>query len=141
MSYLINFSILSRCVLMFHVSLSIIYQLYDLILSYFYRIVVFAPIKKVLLLKHHLIWYISYQIIFTCSCYLLLLPKQNQSAYLHLLDISIKFMINKEKNILRGDLCVLYEVMLWNNYFFPRMAFSNVLRVVAKKNSCSKLWW
>ena len=32
MFYLINFSILSQSVLIFHVSLSIIYQLYDLIL-------------------------------------------------------------------------------------------------------------
>ena len=35
MLYLIDFSILSRSVLIFHVSLSIIYQIYDLILRFY----------------------------------------------------------------------------------------------------------
>ena len=46
------------------------------------------------------------------SSYLLLLSNQNQSVYLFLFHIPTKFMINKGKTFLIGDLCVLHNVML-----------------------------
>ena len=39
------------------------------------------------------------------SCYLILLPNQNQSVYLFLVHIATKFMI-KKKTFLNGDLCM-----------------------------------
>ena len=73
-------------------------------------------IKNVLLLKHHLTWYISCHIIFTKCMLLTTLSNQNQSVHLYLFQISTKFMI-KKKTLLSGDLCVMYNVVLWNISF------------------------
>ena len=51
------------------------------------------------------------------SCYLLLLPNQNQPVCLFLFHIPTKFLINKKKTFLSGDLFVVYNVMLWNISF------------------------
>ena len=56
------------------------------------------------------------------SCYLIILSDQNQSSYLFLFDIAIKFMIKKTKLFLCGDLRVLYNVML-RNISFPGWRF------------------
>ena len=43
-------------------------------------------------------------------------------------------MINREKTFLSGDMCVYNVQCQALKYFFPRMVFSSVLRVV-------QLWW
>ena len=99
--YLINFSIFSRSVSAFQVSLSIIYQLYDLILR--------LPI-----LKHHLI--LPY------FCLVDLLSNQNQSVWFIFIPYPNQVYDNNKKLFLSGDLCVLYNVMLWN-ISFPGWCF------------------
>ena len=51
-----------------------------------------------------------------------------QTIYLFLFHIPTKFMINKEKTFLSGDLLILYNVILWN-ISFPGWCFLVLYRL------------
>ena len=79
------------------------------------------PIKKGLIVETSLdLLYLAILLLFS-SCYWLLLSNQNQSFYLFQFHNPTEFM-TKKKIFLRGDLCVLHNVML-SNISFPGWHF------------------
>ena len=116
---LINFSILSRPVLIFYVSLSItdsclrsikkglvvetsLALIY--ILPYYFHIPYYFHVPYFFNLIYHIFTDISYDVIVIFYFYL-------TQTNLLLFNIPTKFMINKKKTFFGGDLCVLYVML------------------------------
>ena len=80
----------------------------------------------------------------TCSTYLLLLSYQSQSIYFYKVFISVPYPNHVHNNNNKKNISVvicLCCIMTCFEFCFPRMVFSSILWVVARKNSCCQSWW
>ena len=88
-----------------------------------------------MLLKRHLTWYFY----LVDVIYYFYLTKTNLPIYFYSISQSGLWQ-TKKKIFLCEDLCVFYNVMVWNIYF-SGWCFPTFYWLQQKKISCHQLWW